>query len=77
MAGEIGRIEVFDESLTKKDLINFLLQNSVQDDKKVPALLSLIGGRTYGVLRDLTAPALPVERTYENLCRTLKDHFAP
>ena len=81
MAGKIGRIEVFDETLElwdayKERLDQFFIANSVKDDKKVPALLSLIGGRTYGVLRDLTAPALPAERTYENLCRTLKDHFA-
>ena len=82
MAGKIGRIEVFDESLElwdayKERLDPFFIANSVKDDKKVPALPSLIGGRTFGVLRDLTAPALPAERTYENMCRTLNDHFAP
>ena len=37
----------------------YLLANQVEAETKVPAFLSIIGGRAYGVLRDLLAPALP------------------
>jgi hypothetical protein len=30
--------------------------NDIAEDKKVPALLTLLGGKTYTLLRNLTAP---------------------
>ena len=64
MAGRVGRIDVFDDSVESwcsytERLDQYFLANEVTEEKKVPALLSLIGSRTYGLLRNLTAPALP------------------
>ena len=39
----------------------YLLANQVEAETKVPAFLSIIGGRACGVLRDLLAPALPLD----------------
>ena len=50
----------------------FLLANQVEVDTRVPAFLSIIGGRAYGVLRDLLAPTLPQETTYELLVEALR-----
>ena len=52
----IGKIDVFDEtqeswaSYTER-LEQYFIANEVADNKKVPALLSLIGPKTYGLLR--------------------------
>jgi hypothetical protein len=35
--------------------------NDIAEDKKVPALLTLLGGKTYTLLRNLTAPNKPKE----------------
>ena len=55
----------------------YLLANQVEDETKVPAFLSIIGGRAYGVLRDLLAPALPQDTSLERLVATLKKHYEP
>ena len=55
----------------------YLLANQVEAESKVPAFLSIIGGRAYGVLRDLLAPALPQDTSLERLVATLKKHYEP
>lgn len=44
---------------------------------KVPALSSLIGGKTYSLLRDLTSPEKPAEKNFEDIVKLLKDHLSP
>ena len=39
--------------------------------------LSLIGAKTYGLLRDLIAPAKPKEKSLAELTKTLRTHFEP
>jgi len=51
--------------------------NTVEDDRKVAVLLTLIGGKTYDTLRSLLAPTLPREKTFEELLGVLKKHFEP
>ncbi|XP_060063527.1 uncharacterized protein K02A2.6-like [Ylistrum balloti] len=51
--------------------------HSIKDEKQVPALLSLIGGRTYNVLRDLTATDRPATKTFNELVAILKNHLSP
>ena len=34
----------------------FFLTNEVEDDKKVPIFLSVVGSKTYSLLRNLVAP---------------------
>ena len=55
----------------------FLAANKVADDNKVPVFLSLLGDAGYSLLRDLLAPVLPQDSTYETLVKTLKDHYEP
>ncbi|XP_061164466.1 uncharacterized protein K02A2.6-like [Saccostrea echinata] len=80
--GRIGRVDVFDPAIEtwttyEERLDNFFTANAVDDNKKVPALLSLVGPKTYALLRDLTAPELPKARTYKQLTKALKDHYSP
>jgi len=51
--------------------------NTVEDDRKVAVLLTLIGGKTYDTLRSLLAPTLPREKTFDELLGVLKKHFDP
>lgn len=78
----IGKIDIYEQSSEswtcyQERLDQYFVANEVANDKKVPALLSLIGPKTYGVLRDLTSPNLPKEKTYEQLCELLSKHFNP
>ena len=55
----------------------FMRANSVEDRKKVAVLLSVIGGKTYNLLRSLLAPAAPGDKSYEVIVIVLKEHFEP
>ena len=82
MAGYIGKIEAFDESLETWDsyierLEQYFKVNKVEEDMQVAALLSLIGGKTYTLLRNLTSPQKPAEKTYADIVKTLKNHLSP
>ena len=45
--------------------------------KKVPALLSLVGGSTYQLLKGLTAPQKPSECEFKDLVKVLSEHLNP
>ena len=53
----------------------FFRANDIADEKKVAILLSVIGARSYAPLRSLVAPALPQDKSFEDLCSLLKRHF--
>ena len=53
--------ELFSSYLEQVQL--FFLANGVEDDKKVPIFLSIVGRKTYLLLRNLVAPALLQDKT--------------
>ena len=55
----------------------FFTANDVPEEKQVSVLLSVIGGKTYALLRSLLAPTLPQDKTYSVLVETLTRHFDP
>lgn len=55
----------------------YFVANEVDDAKKVPILLSSIGANTYALLSDLTAPATPKEKSFDEISTILRDHFEP
>ena len=55
----------------------YFAANEIKEEKKVPVFLNAIGKQTYGVLRNLLAPAKPSEKTMEELTKALKSHFEP
>ena len=82
MAFPIGRIQEFDaetESITAylERMQLFLTANAVDDDKKVAVLLSVIGSKTYSLLRNLLEPEKPSSKTYNELVGILKRHYEP
>ena len=79
---QYGRLKEFDADsepitayLERVEL--FFEANDVGDGKRVPILLSNIGPKTYGLLRSLTAPKAPKEKSFKELSELLKAHFEP
>lgn len=66
----IGKIDVFDENWATyiERLEQYFIANNIADNKRVPALLSLIGPKTYSLLRDLTAPLKPSNKNIHRDC---------
>ena len=55
----------------------FFAANDIPEDKKVPVFLSTIGGTTYGLVRNLVAPDVPVSKSFRELADKLTEHFEP
>ena len=51
--------------------------NDVEEDKKVSVLLSLIGAKTYNLLRNLVSPAKPSSKTFDDIQKILQNHLKP
>ena len=55
----------------------FFTANEVPEAKKVPVFLSVLGSKTYSVLRTLVAPTIPQDKSFADLVSVLKKHFDP
>ncbi|VDI40352.1 Hypothetical predicted protein [Mytilus galloprovincialis] len=82
MGGYIGKIENFDDGIEQwtsytERLEQYFAVNEISNEKRVPALLSLIGGKTYALLRNLTTPDKPKDKSYDDIVKVLKEHLSP
>lgn len=68
--GEFGDWQVFTERLEQ-----FFEINDVPDEKKRAILITCIGDDVYKTLRDVCHPALPKEKTFDELCELLNKQF--
>ncbi|XP_077972731.1 uncharacterized protein LOC144427418 [Styela clava] len=77
--GSIGEfIEDQEDWLTYVErLEQFMIANEIADGKKISAFLSVIGRKTFMLVRDLVAPEKPATKTFAELCKVLKDHLSP
>ena len=77
--GQLQEFDVENESITayleRAEL--YFQANDVADEKQVAVLLSNIGAKTYGLLRNLVAPKAPKEKTFADITSLLKSHFEP
>ena len=79
----LGQVELFeleggDWNVYTERLDQFLMANGVAEGaKKVAAFLRVIGGRVYAMLRNLLAPTKPVNKSYSELVKVMKDHLKP
>ena len=55
----------------------FVEANSIEDGKLVPTFLSVVGPKTFNLLRCLVQPDKPASKTYDSIVATLAAHFAP
>ena len=82
MVAYIGKTEAYDETIEPwssyvERLGQYFKANKVDDSLKVASLLSLIGGKTYNILRTLTSPTKPAEKSYQEIIKLLGDHLSP
>ncbi|XP_025758532.1 uncharacterized protein K02A2.6-like [Oreochromis niloticus] len=82
MAGMIGQMDPFDDAGEQwatyiERFEHYILANDIQPEKRVPVLLSVMGPKTYGLLRNLVAPSKPGTMQYDNIVGVLQAHFAP
>ena len=78
----IGKIDAFDEanedwSTYVERVEQFFIANDIAEDKQVPAILSLMGNKTYGLLRNLCAPAKPASKSLTQIVQILQKHLSP
>lgn len=78
----IGKLDSFDESaedwtsyIERAD--EYFVLNGLPDEKKVAAIITSMGAKTYSILRKLTTPNKPSEKTYEEIKKHLSDYFSP
>lgn len=81
MAGVIGSIGPFDESTEQWSSYTerfgyFVAANGIQDDKLVPIFLSVIGPKTFNLLRSLLQPSKPGNKSFTESVHTLTKHFS-
>ena len=74
----IGKLEEFyethgDWTAYIERVEQYFLANDVDDEKKVPVLLTVIGGKTYSLLRTLTSPDKPSTKPLA----ILQGHLSP
>uniref|UniRef100_A0AAQ4QCI8 CCHC-type domain-containing protein n=1 Tax=Gasterosteus aculeatus aculeatus TaxID=481459 RepID=A0AAQ4QCI8_GASAC len=55
----------------------FVLANSIKSEVMVPTFLTVMGGKTFNLLRSLVTPEKPGDRSYEEIVGTLKAHYSP
>ena len=78
----IGRMQEFNpanETVTAylEQFQLFVTANSIEDDKLVPTLLTVLGSEHYSLLRGLVSPDLPMDKTFDDLVAILKKHYDP
>lgn len=82
MASVFGNMGPFDESSEQWSSYTerfeyFVAANAITEEKVVPTFLSVMGPKTYTLLRNLLQPEKPGEKTYDQIVSTLKAHFSP
>ena len=79
----LGHLQEFNPDLEsvsayrKRTKLYFTANNIEDAGKQVAVFLSVVGVRTYSLLPNLTALALPQEKSFEDISATLKAHFEP
>nr|XP_061833859.1 uncharacterized protein K02A2.6-like [Nerophis lumbriciformis] len=82
MAGVVGNIGPFDEHVEQwsayaERFDYFVLANDIANDKVVPTFLSVMGPKTFNLLRDLLQPTKPGTKTHAETVDVLTQHFSP
>ena len=78
----IGNIVEFNEltetwkSYTER-VKQYFTADEIPNDKKVPALLAMMGGKTYSLLWNLMTPDDPATKGYDDIVKLLDNHLSP
>ncbi|XP_064468560.1 uncharacterized protein K02A2.6-like [Ornithodoros turicata] len=79
---QVGQLEPFDESTSDwpaydERLLAYIQVNHIEDADKVFALVSIVGAKTYGLLKSLCSPDKPTSKTFDVVLKLLRAHFTP
>ena len=74
--GEFSELTETWKSYTER-VKQYFMANEISDDRKVPALLALMGGKTYSLLRNLTSPDDPASKGFDAIVKLLDNHLSP
>ncbi|XP_064486429.1 uncharacterized protein LOC135398834 isoform X2 [Ornithodoros turicata] len=79
---QVGQLEPFDESTSdwpayEERLLAYIQVNHIEDADKVYALFSIVGAKTYGLLKSLCSPDKPTSKTFDAVLKLLRAHFTP
>ena len=55
----------------------YFAANEIANEKKVPLLLAMMGGKTYSLLRNLTTPDDPATKGLDDIVKLLENHLSP
>ena len=69
-ANDLGELKLKPDGSNKTEV-------DTRNIKRRAILLSVIGSKTYGLLRNLVSPARPADETFEGLVKILREHFNP
>ncbi|XP_069122221.1 uncharacterized protein [Argopecten irradians] len=77
-----GRIESFDFEMNWDEYVErveqYFIANGVDDvDKQRSILLTVMGQKMYGLVRNLTSPEKPSDKTYDELKELISQHLKP
>ena len=78
----IGKIEAFDQTTDNWDAYverveQYFIANEIKKEKHAAVILSLMGNKTYILLRSLCAPEKPSSLTFDAIVATLQQHLCP
>ncbi|XP_069114491.1 uncharacterized protein [Argopecten irradians] len=78
----IGKIGQFDDSIESWETYVertelYFTTNNIDGDVKVASFLTVIGAKTYGLLKNLCAPDKPADKTFDDIIVILKNHLCP
>ena len=74
--GEFSELTETWKSYTER-VKQYFMEKEISDDKKVLALLAVMGGKTYSLLRNLTSPEDPATKGFDALVKLLDNHLSP
>ena len=74
--GEISELTETWKSYTEQEK-QYFMTKEISDDRKVPALLAMMGRKTYSLLRNLTSPDDPATKGFDAIVKLLDNHLSP
>ena len=78
LIGIIGPYEESEKISTYIDRVKLYFEaNEISKEKQVPAFLSIMGPKLYGLVKDLVSPKNPKDCSFDALVKAVTDHYKP
>ena len=55
----------------------FVITDIKEEKAKTATLISMIGAKSYSLLKDLSAPVKPKDMQFDEICNKLKGYYSP